>query len=877
MFGLPMRRWTSRTLPLAIAVTLFANAAAQTAAQTAEVRRLFNAGQYDRAELVARVAMQRGFSNDQGALWVIRSQMTTGRYAEALATYRDAVRRHPTSLALRYEGLDVLRFNDSNDEVLAAQADLAEQLQRSLSRYIARDDLIAAGRFLTDRGEDARKVLELFYDRVLSRDPTFLPAQLATAELAISKGDFKVAAKTLQTAIEQQPTDPQPHYLLGLAYESGDRAAATGAVQTALRLNPRHPGALRWTAERLIDAEKYDAADREIDKALEVNPNDALAHALRAVIAHLRGRYDLERQHRRDALSSWPQNPGVDHLIGKKLSQHYRFAEGAAYQNRALELDPSHVPARFQLAQDRLRLGDEAIGWELAGEVGKDDPYNVVAYNLLTLRDKTRGFTVLQRDGIRVRMQDREAKLYGPEVLDLLSEAKAVLGRKYEVDIDKTVLVEIFPQQDDFAIRTFGLPGGAGYLGVCFGRVITANSPASQGQRPANWQSVLWHEFAHVVTLEKTQNRMPRWLSEGISVHEERQRDASWGETITPAYRSMMLGEDLTPVSQLSGSFMSPKSPLHVQFAYYESSLVVEYLIEQHGFDSLLAVLDDLGRGMSINDALARHIGPIDQLDEQFRQYATRVAGEYGGAADWSRDGLPNEEADADVWKGWVRMHPTHYWGLRSAAKALMRENRWAEADAMLDRLASLGALTAGRDGPLEWSAIVAAELGERDAERRALRQIVAQSADALPALGRQIEMEQAAGGWAAMLAAARGALAIQPLLPEFHAAAALAAQRLGETEVATRALTALLATDPIDPAGLHHQVADVLAAAEPLTPADRSLAKRHVLMALELAPRYREAHRLLLQLTRQEDRDRAEVIEVIEVAGETPAAEPTP
>ena len=73
------------------------------------------------------------------------------------------------------------------------------------------------------------------------------------------------------------------------------------------------------------------------------------------------------------------------------------------------------------------------------------------------------------------------------------------------------VTVEIFPQQQDFAIRTFGLPGGEGFLGVCFGRVITANSPASQGDSPSNLDSVLWHEFCHVVTLEKTSNRMPRW------------------------------------------------------------------------------------------------------------------------------------------------------------------------------------------------------------------------------------------------------------------------------------------------------------------------------------------------------------------------------
>ena len=132
-------------------------------------------------------------------------------------------------------------------------------------------------------------------------------------------------------------------------------------------------------------------------------------------------------------------------------------------------------------------------------------------------------------------MDPEEAEIYGDDVLELLTEAQADLCEKYEVTPAAPVVVEIFPEQKDFAIRTFGLPGGQGFLGVCFGRVITANSPASQGDHPSNWKSVLWHEFCHVVTLEKTKNRMPRWLSEGISVYEERNRDASWGESMTPA------------------------------------------------------------------------------------------------------------------------------------------------------------------------------------------------------------------------------------------------------------------------------------------------------------------------------------------------------
>jgi hypothetical protein len=155
--------------------------------------------------------------------------------------------------------------------------------------------------------------------------------------------------------------------------------------------------------------------------------------------------------------------------------------------------------------------------------------------------------------------------------------------------------------------------------------VVTANSPASQSQ-PANWEAVLWHEFAHVITLQLTRNKMPRWLSEGLSVYEERLANPAWGQHMDPRYREMILGGELTPVGKLSGAFLAPKTPMHIQFAYYQSSLVAEYLVDQFGWDTILAILRDLGDGMTINAALAAHTLPLEQLEPNFETYARQLA-----------------------------------------------------------------------------------------------------------------------------------------------------------------------------------------------------------------------------------------------------------
>ena len=372
-----------------------------------------------------------------------------------------------------------------------------------------------------------------------------------------------------------------------------------------------------------------------------------------------------EASARRSALEQWPTNPEVDHLIGRKLSQKYRFAEGSSFQKRVLEVDADYLPAKVQLCQDLLRLGDETAGWKLAAEIFSRDGYNVVAFNLITLRDRLAGFQTFEGDGFVVRMDKREAELYGSRVLALFSRARKTLCEKYGVTISDPVIVEIFPRHKEFAVRTFGLPGADGLLGVCFGRVITANSPASQGDHPSNWEAVLWHEFCHVVTLSKTHNKMPRWLSEGISVHEETLADPAWGMPVSPQIRAMIVSDALTPLSQLSSAFLAPKTPIHLQFAYFESALAVDFLSHRFGLLAMKGLLDDLGSGISLNESLPRRMKmSLEGIDKEFAQFARERAEKVAPGATWEEPKLPPDANSAAI-ISWLEQHPKNFEALR--------------------------------------------------------------------------------------------------------------------------------------------------------------------------------------------------------------------
>jgi tetratricopeptide (TPR) repeat protein len=822
--------------------------AATFAQDPSNCERLFLSGQYDECAQMAAEAIERGERSESWWVWRVRATMIRGRYEEALKLVEDGLSKNSYAVRLRLVAYDVFRRNGDPKRATAVLREIDQLAGRASWRYSEALDRVALGRTALLLGADPRQVLELFYDRVRKEKPDVRDVYVAAGELALEKHDEAVAAQSFEEGLKRFADDADLHFGIASAYAESDPARTRQALEAALEANPRHIPSLLFQADHAIDSEQYEEANEWIDRVLQVDPWRPEAWAYRAVLAHLAGASADESSHRANALKFSATDPAVDHLIGRKLSQKYRFAEGAACQRRSLDFDAEHLPAKIHLAQDLLRLGDDD-GWRLADAVHQRDRYDITAYNLVTLHDNISRFRLLRDGPLIVRMEPREAELYGDRVLRLLSRARETLCVKYGLEITDPVTVELFPRQSDFAVRTFGMPGGAGYLGVCFGKLVTANSPASQGENPTNWESVLWHEFCHVVTLQLTRNKMPRWLSEGISVYEERQANPAWGQKMTPEYVSMIGDGALVPVGKLSGAFLAPPSARHLRFAYFESSLVVDFLVQQFGHDAMRQVLGDLARDVPINAALERHTQlAIGDLEQKFDEFAHERAKALAPGTDFDREGLPEIGPNGLVeTEQWVKEHPTSFWGALQLAALRIKQRKFREAQEPLERAIELYPGYTGSNDPYSGLALVHRELKEPDKERRALERLVELDADAVPALLRLVELETAAQDWGALRGHAEQFMGANPLLVQPHRAMAQAAEQLGQGADAIGAYRKLLWLDPEDPAEVHYRLGRLLhAAGDPE-------AKRQVLMALEEAPRFSEALQLLLEIKRAE------------------------
>ena len=190
-------------------------------------------------------------------------------------------------------------------------------------------------------------------------------------------------------------------------------------------------------------------------------------------------------------------------------------------------------------------------------------------------------------------------------------DAREALGKRYGYMPPQKVRVEVFHQWVDFSVRTIGFRGFSA-LGACFGPFVTLVSPRDDQLRRQDfmWTATVWHEYAHVLTLALSKHRVPRWLTEGLSVYEESAKNPSWERGMVRDLLDAYHNKEIVPVRLLNRLFRGPR----ILFGYYQGGLIVEYLAEHHGFDKVVEMLKAYGEDRSTTE-IFRNIFGISTRD----------------------------------------------------------------------------------------------------------------------------------------------------------------------------------------------------------------------------------------------------------------------
>jgi cellulose synthase operon protein C len=393
-------------------------------------------------------------------------------------------------------------------------------------------------------------------------------------------------------------------------------------------------------------------------------------------------------------------------------------------------------------------------------------------------------------------------------------------------------------------VRTLGLPGMIGALGACFGRVVTLDSPKARPPGEFLWEATLWHELGHVITLQMSKQRVPRWLTEGISEYEERHAHREWARQMDFTFAGLLNRGETIKLKDLNAAFQDPKL---ISIAYYQASLVVDHLIATFGQSGLNKLVTAYGRGLDTETALKEVLNTdFDQLQICFDQYTERVFGSLQKALTAPKD-VQLARAPIDALKTLANENPRSYPVQLAYGAALRKAGSADEAMQVFERAATLAPGAIGNDSPHAQMAEIALEKKDRT---RAIAELTAfldadfenvEAAHHLAALLREAGVTDAAK----LRPVYERIVALDPFDAEARSALGHLALQRNDPEFAAREFRTVIALKPVDPAVAHTDLAESY-----LKAGKRADAKRQALAALEIAPTYERAQDLLLKLT---------------------------
>jgi len=657
------------------------------------------------------------------------------------------------------------------------------------------------------RYEEANEV----YKALVAKEPKNSEYRERWGRLYLEVGQEDDAAGLFNEALGIDKSNARAMVGLALIEAETYDSRAGDMARKALAIDPKLVEAQELLAQLALEDNNNARAIDEAKKALTLDTNAEQAKAVLATIDWLADKKE----------TPWdPHTAGGYATAGRFMTLNRRYEEGIAFYRKALDIDPGLNRARSELGVNLMRVGLDKEAYQQLETCFNNGFRDSATKNSLKLMESYKNFVTFQNGQTILKLHKKEAELLRPYFETEMERAISTYEKKYKMKLERPVQVEVYPDHEDFAVRTLGMPG-LGALGVTFGYAIAMDSPSSRKPGSFHWASTMWHEMSHVFTLTMTNHRVPRWFTEGIAVHEETAVSPEWGDRLGPDEIEAIKNHTLLPVAELDRGFIHPTRPQQVIISYFQAGKICDYITDKWGWDTILAMLHDFANDMDTPSVIQKELklepaafdkeflahleAETKQTVEHFDDWKKKVKTVFDLTQKKDWDGVIKEgTAIRDFYPDYVEEHSIY----EMLAQAYEAKGDKAAAIAELERYVKQG----GREpATIKQDAKLLEEAGNKK-----------EAAAVLDRLNY-----------------------IYPMDNEAHQQLGELDLALGNTGGAVRELHSVAVHNPIDPAKAHYELAKAYQLNH-----QAEKAKDEVLAALETAPGYRQAQKLLLELS---------------------------
>ncbi len=785
-----------------------------------------------------------------------------GRIAEAIGDYGGAEKHLRRGLALSPGG------STTQSNSIRRLAALLEQTGRRVDARPLWDRLI--DEYRTGRVQGSRRLGDVAvaaWSRGYERDATnifmdatdpkrgevSLEALADFGYLLLEKYNATEAMDVFKDCLKINKSYPDAMIGMALAKKYDNAMETEVYTRAALKVNPNLVPALNSLAELAIEEENLNAALAEIKKALAINPADLETLSLQAVCYYFLGDSSAFGATEKRILEINPSFGKFYYTLAENLVSRRKYQEAVDFDRKAVALDPELWSAYASLGMNLTRVGSFEEGRKAIQRAFDGDPYNIWAYNSLELFDQMDAFKRSRSEHFSFLISKEDAPVISQYAAALAEEAYAKLTRRYGFEPRGPLQIEIFPDHGGFAVRTLGLMGLSGALGVSFGKVVAIDSPRTRKAGEFNWGSTLWHEFAHVMTLQMTSHNIPRWFSEGLSVYEEHKARQGWGDNLTAAFIKAYKEGRLLKASELNSGFMRPKNPEQIALSYYQAGLVCEWIEERFGFEKIKQALQLFSANLPSEEVFGRALGlNAAQMD---LEYARFIDARFKGIAshlsflrmDASSDGGIRPEPDRHQLESLLKTNPDDFFANLRQGSLLLKDGSIREAEIYLKKAQALFPQYVEGGNPYQ---LLGGLYIETKRDEEALAEFTAWSrrdAASIEPLVKAADIYRKRKDWASVVKTLSLSVYIYPYDSEIQKEIGEAAMESQQWSAAISSYRVRAALDSSDQAGAHYDLARAL-----LASGNKQEAKREILRSLEIAPTFDKAQQMLLKLKRE-------------------------
>jgi len=318
-----------------------------------------------------------------------------------------------------------------------------------------------------------------------------------------------------------------------------------------------------------------------------LHPTPVLAEEVssyaKAAAAYNERSLDAALRYAKDAVAEQPENVEAYALLGQLYYLRQDLPKAKESWEKALRLAPGRADVRELLAKLERESGVEK-------NLSRTDTYPFV-----------------------IRFADAQVPVEISSVREMLRDAYRRIGQQLNYFPNHAIPVLLYPDADFQKVKSLSHP----VSGLYDGKI---RLPLKAGSLNGDQlQAILWHEYTHALVHDLSRGRCPIWLNEGMAVSQE-----SRVNTLDVGLVKKAMQEGQLPVwDHLWSQQQYDQASLVL---YYQSSfLIVQYLVKRWSWSELTHLLERLGQGTPMRDALrAQYHADPAVLEKEWRVWLRR-------------------------------------------------------------------------------------------------------------------------------------------------------------------------------------------------------------------------------------------------------------